>query len=115
MRYSKRSMLHVFFKPAFIVFLLVSIFVTIWLRAGVVSLEYRIGKLEKKKNEIARDIKVIAAQRSSLLSVGRLETASNRFVFPDRVRVVFVKRTDTGNVSKASLSAFSKNLSTEPR
>jgi len=116
MRLMKKSRWHSIFKPAFIIFLLISIFATVWLRSGVVSLEYKISNLEKRKNEIARDIKVIAAQKSSLLSVGRLESASsNQFVFPDRAKVVFVKRTDTSEMSKASLSAFSKNFSSEGR
>lgn len=113
MRLMRKSKWYNIFKPAFIVFLLISVFAMIWLRSGVVSLEYKISELEKKKNEMARDIKVIAAEKSSLLSVGRLTSTSNQFVFPDRVRVVFVQRTDTSETSKASLSAFSKNFSSE--
>jgi hypothetical protein len=80
-------------KPLSIVMLLISIFSIVWLRSSFVSLEYSISSLEKKKTVLMRDRKMLAAERASLLSVERFEkVAANGFTFPDRVKVVYVKK-----------------------
>lgn len=90
-------------KPLSIVMLLLSIFAIVWLRSSFVSLEYSISSLEKKKAALMRDRKVLAAKRASLLSVERLEKfAASEFSFPDRVKVIYVKREKDKEPYKAS-------------
>lgn len=113
MRCKKKNMLDYMIKPVSAVVLLFLIFAIVWIRASVISLEYRISDLEEKKREIVREIKVASVERSSLLSVKKIETlASNEFVFPDRVKVVYVSRIKDGNTYMASLSS-SQNPSGE--
>lgn len=97
------------FKSLSIIIVFLSVFGIIWLRTGVVSLEYRISILEKKKKELARDVKMASVEKANLLSVEKVETAaSDEFVFPDRTKVVFVKRANDNYIHNASLSASNK-------
>ena len=98
-------------KPLSIMLLLFSIFGTVWLRSGIVSLEYRLSRLENKKKELMRDTKVMLAERANLLSVERFEKVAmdgTGFTFPDRVRVVFVKKANEQEPHKTSLLASEK-------
>lgn len=98
-------------KPVSVVLLLFSIFGTVWLRSGIVSLEYRLSTLENRKRELMRDTKGLLAEKASLLSVERFEKVAmdgTGFTFPDRVRVVFVKRADEQEPRKTSLLAGEK-------
>jgi cell division protein FtsL len=80
-------------KPLSIVVLLLSIFSIVWLRSSIVSLEYNISNLEKKKTELMIQRKILTAERANLISVERFENAaSNGLVFPDRIKVVHVKK-----------------------
>ncbi len=80
-------------KTFSIILLLVSVFTIVWLRSSFVSIEYSISSLEKKKTSLMRDRKALAAERASLLSVERFEkVAGSGFSFPNRVKVVYVKK-----------------------
>ncbi|MDI6727476.1 MAG: hypothetical protein QMD44_00950 [Thermodesulfovibrionales bacterium] len=95
-------------KPLSIAMLLLSIFSIVWLRSSFVSLEYSISSLEKKKSVLMRDRKMLAAERASLLSVERFEkvavsnTVNGGFTFPDRVKVVYVKKAKDNEPYRAS-------------
>lgn len=95
--FRKENRLICLLKPVSVVLLLLSIFTIVWLRSSFVSLEYSISSLEKKRTELMRDRKLLAAERAGLLSVERFEKVANStvnggFAFPDRVKVVYVKR-----------------------
>lgn len=99
----KRNRSVSFLKPVFFLTMLFLVFGLVWLRSGVISLEYSISRLEAQKEELLRDRKLLAAKRANLLSLDKFETASARgFVFPDRVKVVYVKRVEDGGTFKAS-------------
>jgi hypothetical protein len=103
MIYRKGNRLTGVLKPVCIVLLLISVFFIVWLRSSFVSFEYSISSLEKKKAELMRDGKMLAAERASLLSVERFEkVAANGFTFPDRVKVVYVKRAKDNEPYRAS-------------
>jgi hypothetical protein len=95
-------------KPLSIAMLLLSIFSIVWLRSSFVSLEYGISSLEKKKSALMKDRKMLAAERASLLSVERFEkvasnsTVNGGFAFPDRVKVVYVKKAKDNEPYRAS-------------
>ncbi|MEW6739652.1 MAG: hypothetical protein ACOYU2_01340 [Nitrospirota bacterium] len=95
-------------KPLSIAMLLLSIFSIVWLRSSFVSLEYGISSLEKKKSVLMKDRKMLAAERASLLSVERFEkvagnsTVNSGFAFPDRVKVVYVKKAKDNEPYRAS-------------
>ncbi|MBI5214078.1 MAG: hypothetical protein HY957_12050 [Nitrospirae bacterium] len=92
-------------KPLAVVMLLVSVFGIVWLRSSLVTIEYGISSLEKKKTGLLRDRKMLAAERASLLSVERIESAAaDKFAFPDRVKVVYVKKSRDEEPYRASFT-----------
>jgi hypothetical protein len=104
----KESRLVGWLKPLSIALLLFMIFTIVWLRSSVVSLEYTLSRLEKKGAELAGDRKTLLAERSNLLYVGRLENSSadgGGFSFPDRVKVVYVKKAKDREARKVALTA----------
>jgi hypothetical protein len=82
-------------KPLAIVLLLVGLFGIVYLKSSVIKLEYTIGALEKEKMEHLRERKMLLAEKTSLLSFEKIEASlstNEGFVFPDRVRVIHVKK-----------------------
>ncbi|MEW6215169.1 MAG: hypothetical protein AB1478_08215 [Nitrospirota bacterium] len=99
-------MLSFILKPLFITLLLFGVFCIVWLRSNVVTLEYNLGDLEKKRIECLKERKMLRAEKASLLSFERVNASLSRnygFVFPDRVRVIYVKRQKGSQPYKASL------------
>jgi hypothetical protein len=93
-------------KPISIVLLCISVFTLVWLRSGIVSLEYKISNLEKKKTELIISREILIAERASLLSIERFKNSAlsgEKFAFPDRVKVVHVKRTADVEPYRASV------------
>ncbi len=90
----KRCFITSALKALSILSILLLIFGIIWLRSSIVSLEYNISSLEKKKLHLMKENKGIVAEKARLLALERFENSDSRgFVFPDRVRVVYVKET----------------------
>ena len=88
-------MLSFILKPLFITLLLFGVFCIVWLRSNVMMLEYNLGELEKKKIESLKGREMLRAEKASLLSFERVNAFLSRnegFVFPDRTRVIYVKR-----------------------
>ncbi|MBZ0158059.1 MAG: hypothetical protein K8I29_17820 [Alphaproteobacteria bacterium] len=95
MRYRKESFFVRFLRWLSVATLLFSFFAIVWLRSSVVSLEYSLSRLEKRETDLAKEKKSLVAERANLLYVGRLEAVAangSGFVFPDRMKVVYVKR-----------------------
>jgi hypothetical protein len=93
-------------KPLLIVLLLLGVFGLVYLRAGVMRLEYSLGDLEKTRMNYLRERKMLLAEKTSLLSFERLDASfggSQGFVFPDRVKVIHIKRQKGSLPYKASL------------
>lgn len=93
-------------KPISIVLFCISVFTLVWLRSGIISLEYKISNLEKKKTELIISREILIAERASLLSMERFKIIAldgEKFTFPDRVNVVHVKRTVDVEPYKASV------------
>ena len=86
-------------------------FATVSLKSNIVTLEYSINKLEKKKQDLLTERKLLAAKSAKLLSVNRVEktTATSGFSFPDRTRVVYVQKTGDADIYKASYLASRKS------
>jgi len=85
-------------------------FATVSLKSGIVNLEYSINKLEKKKQDLMTERKLLAAKSAKLLSVNRVEkaTATSGFSFPDRTKVVYVQKTKDADIYRASYLASRK-------
>lgn len=104
----KRSRFIAVLKPLSVAALLFLVFAVVWLRSSVVSLEYGLSKLEKKKMELTRDKKILLAEQANLLYVGRLQSAAangSELAFPDRVKVIYVAKARDKEALKTSLRA----------
>lgn len=90
----QKSLMSCFFKPIFVVLLIFSGLIGIvWLRSNITSLEYMISEFESVRTERMKETKMLLAERSSLLSMQRVEKTAVRnlgLVFPDRTKVVHV-------------------------
>lgn len=85
--------------PLSIILLVVGIFGTIWLRSGIITLEYSISELENRKMESLRQAKSLMAEKASLLSMYKIDTKGVRnlgLVFPDRKKIVYVREAGSG-------------------
>ena len=103
------------YKPLCIVMLLFGLFCMVWLRSGVVSISYDLRNLEEKKIDSLKDRKMLLADRSKFISLanigsslqrqdgGDYKRVSSGYVFPDRVKVIHVKKHTGPETYKASL------------
>jgi len=92
MRYRKSRTVSAM-KVISILLVVISIFSIVWLRASVMSLEYKLSSLEHAKMEALRDQKSLVAQKAGLMTLARAEKtdlAGLGFSFPERKRVVYV-------------------------
>jgi hypothetical protein len=97
------NMLSLLYKPLLAACLLLGLFGLIWLRSSIVEVNYKIHDLEEKKMGALTDMKLLLANRAKLMSLERIDTslqgktvarryADNEYVFPDRIKVVHIKR-----------------------
>jgi hypothetical protein len=103
---SKGNMVFFIVKTICVVLLMFSLFGLVWLKSNVVSLEYKISILEKKKEDHLKDRRILLAKKAGLQSFETLQSSlreNQGFVFPDRVRVIHVKRQKGSLPYKASL------------
>lgn len=94
---ARDSLLWIVVKVFFIPMVLLSVFLMVGLKGKITSLEYRISELENRKLQLAKEKKELLVKRSDLLSVKNIEhVAMNRLglAFPDRKRVIYVKKTE---------------------
>ena len=119
MRWSNNDFLEFIYKPFCIVILLFGLFGMVWLRAGVVSISYDLRNLEEKKMEALKDMKMLLADRSKVISLANISSTLQRqgqrqdngdykrvssdYVFTDRVKVIHVKKRTVPETYKASL------------
>ncbi|MGD8352372.1 MAG: hypothetical protein PVG55_05205 [Nitrospirota bacterium] len=89
--------------PLLVVSLFAGIFGMVWLRSQITSMEYRMGILEREKVEALREEKALYAEMSSLLSIEQVARNGMSLEFPDRQRVIYVKRDKGGVPYTASL------------
>lgn len=89
--------------PVLALVVVAGLFGLVWLRSQITSAEYRIGKLEAEKQESTRQEKVLYARMSSMLSIQQVSLRGLDLTFPDRTRVIYVKRDEGGKPYAASL------------
>ena len=102
----RRSVLSFLLKVFVVCLLITGVFSIICLRSSFVKLEYRLGALEQKKVECLRERKMLLAQKTSLLSLEKLEVSLNKteeFILPDRVKVIHVDKKKQYLPKRASL------------
>ncbi len=107
MTHMNRSGIFSFFLvPLSVLLILFGIFSIVWLRSSVRTAEYSIAALDHKRMEILRDRKTLMAEKASLLSIQSVKNKGSgklALVFPDRIKVVYVKKDGKNTPFKASL------------
>ena len=95
-----------FLVPLSVALILFGIFSIVWLRSSVRTAEYSIGALDHRRMEILRDRKTLMAEKAGLLSIQSVKSKGSgklALVFPDRIKVVYVKKDGKNTPFKASL------------
>jgi hypothetical protein len=105
-------MLSVIVKPLSVALLLLGLFGLVWLRSSVTSAAYNLRELEEKRTAELKEMKTLLAERSKLMALSSIDysgrpkaerkVVSGAYVFPDRVKVVYVKRSKGPEAYKAS-------------
>ena len=104
------------YKPVCIIILLLGLFGLVWLRSSVVSIAYDLRALEEKKMASQKETKMLLADRAKVISLasigssfqgqgqgnGDYKLVSSGYVFPDRVKVVHIKKHTGPETYKAS-------------
>lgn len=99
----RRSIFSRLAAPLLFVLLFSGVFGLVWLRSQITSMEYRIGMIEREKMEALKEEKALYAEMSSLLSIEQVAKSDAGLQFPDRQRVIYVKRDKGGVPYTASL------------
>jgi cell division protein FtsL len=105
-RRTKNSKNKALVKFGFFLYIVLSLFTIIWLKAAVVNIKYELGELDKTKAELVRERKLVVAKRANFYSTERIEkVALNRLgmTMPMRENVFYVKRTPAAGPYKASM------------
>jgi Na+-transporting NADH:ubiquinone oxidoreductase subunit NqrC len=83
--------------------LIILVFASILISSSYYTLEYKIHNLEKKKNELVKMRKILLAERASLISAERFGNfVAGGFIYPNRVRVTYVKDIKKDKIYRAS-------------
>lgn len=86
-----------------LVLIVTSIFATLWIRSAIISTEYRLSNLEQQKKELLKERTLLIAEKASLTSFVRIDTAANQEVMlPDRKKVFFIQANPETLVKSAS-------------
>jgi len=114
---AQNDLLSFIYKPVCVIILLFGLFGLVWLRSSVVSISYDLRTLEEKKMESLKATKMLLADRSRAISLASISSSafqgpgkgdythvSSGYVFPDRVKVIHVKRHTGPETYKASFN-----------
>ena len=81
-----------------------------YLRSSFITLEYSVASLEKQKNSYLKERKMLLAQKSGFLGFDKLGASLNKdqkFIIPDRLRVIHIQQAQRYMPHKASLESQS--------
>jgi hypothetical protein len=102
----RRPFLVFILNPLCVILLLSGVFGLVYLRSNIITLEYNLSDLEQKKLYCLSERKSLLAEKTSILSFDKVEASlrgNHGFVFPDRVKVIHVKKHRGSLPHKASL------------
>lgn len=104
MRRTQSNILSVLSVPLCIIMMLLGLFGMVRLRSNVVSVSYDLRALEEKKTESIKEMKMLLAERAKVISLASLgapfhkqgrgdyQSAGSNYVFPERVKVIHMKK-----------------------
>ncbi len=103
---SSKNIISFICNALFIILLILGVFGLVYLRSSAMKLEYNLGDLEKTKMNYLRERKSLLAEKARLLSLEKFNVSSGEthgFIFPDRIKVIHVKRQKESLPYRASL------------
>jgi len=96
-------------KFVFFLCVFIMMFTLIWLSTSVRDLEYSISELENQKVKLAREGKLILAEKAKSYSVEKIEKFAIKKLgmgFPERERIIYVEKTTGAAPYKVSGKPF---------
>lgn len=78
--------------PAAIAAVVFFVFGLVWMRSSIMAIEYNISAIEGSKAEAFKQKNVMEARLASMLSIQQVGSKASQLTFPDRQRLVYVKR-----------------------
>lgn len=93
-------------KFGLFIYFVVGLFALVWLSTHVVSLEYELGDLNKKKTSLIREQRLVTANRANFYSARNIEeTAVNVLGMrtPDRKNIFYVGRREEAGLYKVAM------------
>lgn len=87
--------------------IVVSVFMLVWLKSEITSIEYRISEYETEKMDLLKRKKELIVHRSDELSVKNIEHVAMEklgLTFPDRKKIIYVKRGENPYNFRAALA-----------
>ncbi len=106
----QNKMLKFLFKTLGVMIVIGGIFSIVWLRSSIKSLEYRLGNLQIKEQQLIKEQRNLLVKKEGMLSLKKIEhVAMNKmgFGFPDRTKVFTVKGR---RVPKPFLASFKRGM-----
>ena len=94
------------FRGFLVILLIIGGFAVVYLRSSFITLEYSVASLEKQKNSFLKERKMLLAQKSGFLGFDKLGASLNKgqkFIIPDRLRVIHIQKAQRYLPHKASL------------
>jgi len=104
-RRTKKSKGWIFLKLFFFLYIVICAFAIIWLRAEVIKVEYEINRLEGQKIKLAREKRLLLAERAESYSAGKIEEIAMKQLGmspPKREKFFFVEYSLDAAPHKAS-------------
>lgn len=108
----KKSFVRFALKPLMVILLVISFFAVLGQKNAFTGVEYRINMLEKKKMEIIKEGKYLAAAKAKLSALENIRKAASNpeeFNFPDRKKVTYVKTLKQPEPHTASYQSSAKS------
>ncbi|UCG79195.1 MAG: cell division protein FtsL [Nitrospirota bacterium] len=91
--------------------IIISVFILVWLKSEITSIEYRISQYESERMNLLKKRKELIVKRSDSLSVKNIEAIAMDklgLTFPDRKKVIYVKRGEEPYNFKAGLGTHTE-------
>lgn len=114
----KKSKKWGFIKLGFLIYVPVGLFALAWLGTAVSNLEYGINQLQKQKEQVTRDRKLLSADRANVYSMKNIEEVAIKELgmsLPERENVFLVKRVQAAGPYGASMKLSPGIASSEKR
>jgi len=103
----KRTKRRLLLKMGLLLYFVAGLFLLVWLRTAIVSMEYELAELNTQKMALLREERYLMAKRASLYAAKRIEDVAMKRLgmdVPDRENIFYVKRAKGAGAYMASMN-----------